>query len=86
KESLFRHASSFHETHSWNLQKSGTGTLAVSIYGSTSRSVDQSMDHQWQPWFYTWSDFPDLPSIPCLLIYGHHLRTVKGPTVRGSLP
>ncbi|WMV18552.1 hypothetical protein MTR67_011937, partial [Solanum verrucosum] len=25
-------------------------------------------------------DFPDLSSIPCLLIYSHNLRTVNGPT------
>ncbi|WMV29637.1 hypothetical protein MTR67_023022, partial [Solanum verrucosum] len=56
---------------------------AVSIYGSTVRSVDQSTDGQWPPWFHTWSDFPDLY---CLLIYGHHLQSVSGPTVRRSPP
>ncbi|WMV19634.1 hypothetical protein MTR67_013019, partial [Solanum verrucosum] len=68
--------------HTKNLQKSSTGTLAVSLYGLTVRSVDQSTDRQWTPWFHTWSDFPDLSSIPCLMIYGHHLRTVNGPTDR----
>ncbi|WMV33486.1 hypothetical protein MTR67_026871 [Solanum verrucosum] len=64
----------------------GTGTLAVSIYGSTIRSVDQSTDRQWSPWFHTWSNFPDLPSMPWLLIYDHHLRSVNGPMVRRSPP
>ncbi|WMV29800.1 hypothetical protein MTR67_023185 [Solanum verrucosum] len=59
-------------------------TLTVSFYESIVRFVDQSTNHQWTPWFHTWSDFPDLSSIPCLLIYGHHLRTVDGPTVRRS--
>ncbi|WMV29656.1 hypothetical protein MTR67_023041 [Solanum verrucosum] len=60
-----------------------------SQYHSTDqsvRSVDQSTDLQWPPWFHTWSDFPDLSFIPCLLIYGHHLRTVNGPTVHTSPP
>ncbi|WMV51310.1 hypothetical protein MTR67_044695, partial [Solanum verrucosum] len=63
-----------------------TGTHAVSIYGSTVRFVDPSMDRQWPPWFHTWPDFPDLPSMPCLLIYDHHLRSVNGPTIRRSPP
>ncbi|WMV50391.1 hypothetical protein MTR67_043776 [Solanum verrucosum] len=63
--------------------------LEPSQYQSTDqsvRSVDQSTDRQWPPWFHTWSDFPDLSSIPCLLIYGHHLRTVNRPTIRRSPP
>ncbi|WMV49745.1 hypothetical protein MTR67_043130 [Solanum verrucosum] len=50
------------------------------------RSVDQSTDRQWPPWFHTWSDFPDLSSIPCLLIYAHHPWTVNGHTVHRSPP
>ncbi|WMV29672.1 hypothetical protein MTR67_023057 [Solanum verrucosum] len=53
-----------------------TGTFAVSFYGSAVRSVDQSTDRQWPPWFNTWSDYPYFPSMLCLLIYGHHLRSV----------
>ncbi|WMV56464.1 hypothetical protein MTR67_049849, partial [Solanum verrucosum] len=85
---LFRYASSIHETDLRTVDGSTAraGTLAVLLYGSTVRSVDQSTDRQWALWFHTWSDFPDLSSLPCLLIYGHNLRTVNGPTVRRSPP
>ncbi|WMV41638.1 hypothetical protein MTR67_035023, partial [Solanum verrucosum] len=83
---LFRYASSIHETDLRTVDGSTvrTGILAVSLYGLIVRSVDQSTDRQWAPWFHTWSNFPDLSSIPCLLINGHHLRIVNGPTVRRS--
>ncbi|WMV29798.1 hypothetical protein MTR67_023183 [Solanum verrucosum] len=86
--SVFRHASSLHETDSQTVNGSTvrTGTLTVSIYGSTVQSVDEFTDRQWPPWFHTLSDFPDLPSMPSLLIYDHHLRSVTGPTDRRSPP
>ncbi|WMV19480.1 hypothetical protein MTR67_012865, partial [Solanum verrucosum] len=68
------------------LQKSGIGTLTITLYGSAVQSVDQSMDRQWSMWFHTWSNSLILLLCLALLIYDHHIRSVNGPTVGRPYP